>query len=279
MKRIFSAFLAFIIALSLVSCTSRETPQTSSEASDDGTYIYPVKDTSMSVGTAGKLEGRCLAASVFISRDGAGWTGECIKHTLDKLEDAAAFLEKEAALYGVNLDIVTDTYQTAGIFAYGLDDTSLRNFAWTNAVFDPSVQGGIDGYVNGKYDTESFDSYLVVFHVIADERSYAVDCDTAYSDCKDYETERCVVFHTHDEDYEYADTPYTYAHELLHLFGAEDLYFPVITEENEAAFKALFPNDMMCGGNDIELLSVSPYTAWRIGWIDGLEKDYDFLID
>ena len=277
MKRIFSAFFAFFIVISLVSCASSGIPQPSAEVSDDGKYIYPSKDTSMSVGTAGKLEGRCLVLSVFVSRENGKWTSECMKHTIEKLENASAFLEKEAASYGTSLDIITESYQTSG-FTYGLEDTRLRDFTWTNEMFASSDYGSIDGYIKGKYNTEDFDSYFVVFHVIADERSYAVSCDTAYSDWKDYETERCVVFHTHNEDYEYADTPYTYAHELLHLFGAEDLYSPVIAEEKEIAFKALFPNDIMCGGNDIELLSVSPFTAWRIGWTDGLEKDYDFLI-
>ena len=70
------------------------------------------------------------------------------------------------------------------------------------------------------------------------------------------------------------------AHELCHLFGAEDLYATFIqTEENEARARELFPDDIMLKVSyDISTLKIDRLTAWLVGLTDEKEDWYeDFL--
>lgn len=280
MKKIFLTFLALAIALSALSCANDGSTASSEEIPSQDEYSRSPKDTSASFGSASELSGRCLLIDVFISRDNAEWTAEKIERTLETEKAAVSFLERTASLYNTELVIVPSGSDGAETLYCGIADALLRSAEWTNSVFENTSCGSLAEYVSAKHDVSGYDSYFVVFHVIADERSFAVCCDKAYSDWEDYVTERCVVFHTENEDYEYADTPYTYAHEILHLFGAKDLYVPNVAEEKEQKFRNLFPNDVMNHGNDdLELLSVSPYTAWRVGWTNVLDEKYDFLTD
>ena len=73
----------------------------------------------------------------------------------------------------------------------------------------------------------------------------------------------------------------TYAHEILHLFGAGDLYFPYdrVARRKEMARRA-FPDDVMRRVDyDIATLSVGPFTAFRVGWLDELKPEYRVFED
>ncbi len=266
------------IAFSLFSCASYNEEHTSDEISEDGRNVYPPASETMSAGSASELKGRCLCINVFVNVNDAKWTENCINETLGLLDTASAFIEGMAESYGTVLDIVCTPFDEKCVFDYDIDGTATRDFAWTNELFAGTGYGSLAAFAEKNYASEGYDNCFAVFHVIADERSYAVSYDVSASDADEYSFERSVIFHSHDEKYEYTDTPYTYAHEILHLFGGCDLYAPNITEENEKTFKTLFPNDVMNKNDDIELLSVSPYTAWCVGWTDGLDKNYEFLI-
>lgn len=65
----------------------------------------------------------------------------------------------------------------------------------------------------------------------------------------------------------------TYIHELFHVFGAEDFYYP---EDTVRACKRLFPNSIMRRGDLDDYFD--PVTRFLIGWTDRLtEKAKQFL--
>ena len=66
------------------------------------------------------------------------------------------------------------------------------------------------------------------------------------------------------------------AHELCHLFGAEDLYATFIqTAENEARARELFPDDIMLRVSyDISTQKIDKLTAWLVGLTDDMEDWY-----
>jgi hypothetical protein len=68
------------------------------------------------------------------------------------------------------------------------------------------------------------------------------------------------------------------SHELLHLFGAWDLYYGQSqSRESAARLKELYPYSIMINtGRHKESLEVDELTAWRIGWI---EKEEDHFAD
>ena len=65
----------------------------------------------------------------------------------------------------------------------------------------------------------------------------------------------------------------TYAHEILHVFGAGDLYFPYDGDgKRKAEARRLFPNDVMFRVDyKLDRLNVGPFTAYRIGWTQSLD--------
>jgi hypothetical protein len=73
--------------------------------------------------------------------------------------------------------------------------------------------------------------------------------------------------------------PSKIAHEMLHLYGAWDLYNSYKHERDVASkAKEHFPNDIMYrSSNDLNDLEVDELTAWRIGWNDEKESWYDWF--
>ena len=100
-------------------------------------------------------------------------------------------------------------------------------------------------------------------------RSYA----KVYS-CHDLDTysEVCFVFD---------DSPSTCAHEILHLFGAEDLYngltYHEIGGEVVAYVRRTFPGDIMLDDRSIDRpdsipFEISRLTAYNLGWLDDVPE-------
>ena len=69
----------------------------------------------------------------------------------------------------------------------------------------------------------------------------------------------------------------TIAHEILHLFGAEDFYDPYgEMPEREKLAKELYPDDIMLTlVNDVNRAKIGAYTAYAVGWTDTLPKECD----
>lgn len=67
----------------------------------------------------------------------------------------------------------------------------------------------------------------------------------------------------------------TIAHEILHLFGAEDFYDPYgeLPERQKLAEK-LYPNDIMFAlMNNVNDAQIGAYTAYSVGWTDTLPDE------
>ena len=87
----------------------------------------------------------------------------------------------------------------------------------------------------------------------------------------EYAAERMICYSRYPDGRPTADA--TYAHEVLHLFGAGDLYFPYDTDSGrKREAQAQFPNDVMLRVDyDLKGLDIGEFTAYRIGWRDQLE--------
>jgi hypothetical protein len=90
------------------------------------------------------------------------------------------------------------------------------------------------------------------------------------------------------DDVEFAIVSYKYpaeiAHNILHLYGAADLY-KTLYRRNDSKIKklaALLPNDIMQDpyARNIKDLEISEYTRYLIGWQDTIDKKWeDFFTD
>ena len=77
------------------------------------------------------------------------------------------------------------------------------------------------------------------------------------------------------------ESPAVYAHEIMHLFGAHDLYEEAeFTSEVTSYVKQTYPMEIMYRvtdeqGNSYDekiINTISPITAYHLGWIDELEE-------
>ena len=73
----------------------------------------------------------------------------------------------------------------------------------------------------------------------------------------------------------------TYAHEILHLFGAGDLYFPYDRDERRKELaRRWFRDDVMLRVDyDMSRLTIGHFTAFRVGWLDKLKPEYEVFED
>ena len=75
--------------------------------------------------------------------------------------------------------------------------------------------------------------------------------------------------------------PATYAHEILHGFGAGDLYFPFDTDSRRyEKARRIYPNDVMFRIDPrIQRLEINDWTAYRVGWLNKLKPELAFMED
>ena len=81
----------------------------------------------------------------------------------------------------------------------------------------------------------------------------------------DYQLEYAVIF-SGFTDTSRDSASDTIAHELLHLFGAEDFYYPA---SRETLAEEYYPTDiMLCAMPDLPYFTLGAYTAYTLGWTD-----------
>ncbi len=111
-------------------------------------------------------------------------------------------------------------------------------------------------------------AYLII--VNKEGRSYKY----SYTPENSKQIEFCVFF---DDSLKFDNTTCcsTIAHEILHLFGAEDFYNPYgEMPQREKLAKELYPNDIMLTlVNDVNNAKIGAYTAYAVGWTDTLPKE------
>jgi hypothetical protein len=217
--------------------------------------------TAVSGSTANKLLGEITTVHIFVSTLGNEWS-RTDKDKVKKVINAGhTFLTRRgseqgkvvkfhASYVGDMTDVVVEKLPRS--FEYGNDpdfrsDGLAKHLGFSN-------QGELL-----KFTRDNSPSREVVFFVWVNGkgRSYAM---FPFGE----DLRRSIVF------YNSPALEFTYAHELLHMFGAPDLY-----EEQAGAFLAtnidiFYPNDIMHASSyDINKLDIGLITASYIGWTDG----------
>jgi hypothetical protein len=108
-------------------------------------------------------------------------------------------------------------------------------------------------------------------------KSYAIKYASESLDRELYFVEGAMLYEKQRNGVELA--PAQIAHEILHLFGAWDLYeTPHQTKLNETVAKESFPDSVMGRvAHNINSLKIDPLTAWLIGWNNKPEPWFKLL--
>ncbi len=195
-------------------------------------------------GPCRRMRGNVFVEMVFVEDQVNSWTKEEIDAFFPVYKRAVKGLCKQAQASGVELSFTTviSRHRWQG----KLDPN--RFYADTLPRLKMDYYRSL-GYGSAEqYTAERKRKYrgdeVAMFFVL--ERSFR-----AYA-CNGEDVEFCVMTNENDE--------HAVAHELLHLFGAADLYYPY---QVYGLTKEYFPNSIMCTSTGME---VDPLTRYLVGW-------------
>ena len=286
LKKIKKVIPMLILSCILLICTSCGKTDEQLSQSNAG---EPHSDWNESpTGSAKYLDGDTVLVSIFLEDTDANWTKADRQLAKDNLEIACQFLKNEGKRYGKDVNLIYDTdahpdleyhYQTGATFpgsTYTTDEGALGLAATL-------LLSGVNEYIYTNIDVEnilsSYGVNSIGFLVFVDNKTSQATAYPYYADTNvNYYSEICFInlrWSKTDKNV----TPDTYAHEILHLFGARDLYRTTetdgITREYVDYVYKKYPTDIMLGAarkgvrwNKKISGKITDVTAYFLGWKD-----------
>lgn len=230
------------------------------------------------IGTCYNFSGKQTVVLFFVDDDESSWSKEdVLKFTNSKVLPSLDFLEKQAKEWGVELSFEVKRFSTplsdGTKFVY--EGCVNKNLDATGSTKDlPEQMSKILGYKNEieffnvMMDEYQSNSVIPIMLLNKDGTAYArkqlVGGDMGH-------IEHAVVFADGLGDingsWRYvAHREATIAHEILHLFGAEDYY--INPKRLELAEEHYIDDIMLLDTYDISRLKVGEMTAYYVGWTD-----------
>lgn len=209
-------------------------------------------------GSSGKMTGNIELIPVFINNGESTWSDEEIDRFIKAMYDDSAYLEQCASAWGAKLHFSVSYFEATVPSGHDDDwyDYLMDNYFYNKDHHMETLQKYYES--EGGYDDTPL---LFVFNTEGRCYSYEGTVSNGYRD-------EFSVFFAKSMGMELSIT-----HELLHLYGAHDYYFPESLKE--IANKYFPSSSMMNGGREVDEL-----TAYFIGWTDELTQDStDFLCD
>ncbi len=229
------------------------------------------------IGSASSLRGDIYVLNFFVSTSDNRWEKSEVDNVILQLRSALDWIEKEARRWNSmqqnpvreRLNFVNEGYWYDDVVIPRIpvledDPHSFRKVA------DAIVKAkgfadlySISDWVKRKGKPEQF---ILLFFFKSDGRSFANPTTTVLNNYDKYIYNTEFAFLYCDPSREMI-RPGTIAHEILHLFGAWDLYegAPYITAEQSRAAKSNYPNSIMISSYYMESKSIDEVTAWLVG--------------
>lgn len=214
------------------------------------------------LGSAKYLEGRTVFYSMFVDTPESSWTQEDKEEALTELAVATDYIVEAAEDYHKDVEFIFDWNENPDLSGEATIDFPVSN----EADFQDSLDAKISVWMKRTIPFETLleeseaDQYALLVFVHNPGTSYAIVYDGL-----DNPRESLIVF---DEE-----PPSVYAHEILHLFGAHDLYAGAeYTKEVTDYVSQAYPQEIMYTAMGQESIEISPITAYHLGWIDYTEE-------
>lgn len=228
-------------------------------------------------GSANTLTGSTLLVNIFLSDAQSQWDSQSRTNAMQLLEEALGYLTEEAARYGQEIRLAqTDKLSSYYLTYDQVVEDSLESYWWTDEML---LQNGFSDFSQLLLDAqqqagEEYDNLAAVVHLNTPGRSYALPFHEG-NEAK-YRAEHLVMHYDEDQSHLYYICAATYAHELLHLFGARDLY--ELDGRNtavEEAAQTVCGDSIMLGiSTDLYSRRVDALTAYLVGWLSQLPEEF-----
>ena len=265
--------------------TSHDLEYDSKEVSNgigDIESIKSVSEEEFKLGSAKLLEGDNILISIFVDINGDEWTEEERQYCKDSLEKAVSWIEGEGETYGKQICFLYDMEsQSDLLYSQSIDfkvdsdseDSNQYRYYLYNKLW---IQENIDiDPIKEKYGSDSI-GYLF----------FIKDAGTSYTyshyieDRNINKEEMCTIYLEDSSNYGFYENPATYAHEILHLYGALDLYDGACPEDVNEYVINTYPYEIMLSTYDETLIpneydevkSISPITAYMLDWVEEVEE-------
>lgn len=213
-------------------------------------------------GPCTRLLGKQMIIFIFVSTPKAIWSENAISDFFNvHANKTVTNLQRQAAKYGRSLQL------QLRYFHQTLDhEVKATDYALFSEVFQKQFHNEDLPHLC-EYYTQHFGIDGVGFALVLREggRSFARSCHTEQA----FRNEHVVLRIGRDA----SNVENTIMHELLHLYGAIDLYYP---EKVAQAAATYYPNSVMYNPAHAE---VDGLTAYLIGWTDKTDQYSQYFID
>lgn len=225
---------------------------------DDGFYNLPSVPKDMwshallqgrDQGVCETMTGEVLITVIFVDDGESCWTVDAMENAKKELEEAISVLTDEAIGYGARLYISSSYVQSSTDEVFDMQESQ----GWVASVLQNAGLPNIYEVCESLEDCYSVKEAPVLFCVNRRGRSFVAQQDS-------YKGLEYAVICEGNSD--------VFRHELSHLFGAEDYYYPDTIKDIAANY---FPDSIMLVGSD-ELVTDS-LTAYLIGWKDEISNE------
>ncbi len=200
------------------------------------------------IGDCRELKGKIAVLTVFVDEDNITWSQSDMQTVKNNQRSEMAELKSEAGRYGVSFDTELLYYNAKMARVLDTDKSDL----WKDDVIATTGFENYSTAYNWALKTTGADECVIAFYFNRDGRAFAYQIESGWGN------EFMILF---------AVDSNAFAHELTHVFGSKDLYFPDKVEESA---KRIFGESIML---DSSVRKVDSLTAYLIGWTDVLSDE------
>lgn len=232
-------------------------------------------------GSGKQLNGKVVSLICFISTPENPWLISEKEIALAKIDEGEQWLIKQANTYNADLRINHISLNNGKDIKFDVIEpgkaSGKERVDWVYRTMEKL------GYSNSKQAYRKLkkkhraDNIHVMLLAKGKGRSYSMRFAKGLNK-KKYMLEGVIIY---NEYLNGAQTPLhaIYAHELLHIYGAWDLYKTYAQSlERQQKATELFPNDIMLRvDHNINPLEINDLTAWLIGWNQSEEEVFEWF--
>lgn len=230
--------------------------------------------SSYGLGSAAFLKGRNILVSLFVTTPESGWTDREQEAVLQKIGVAVDYIEGQAKQYDVSTELIYDWSSQHDLKVEAKTDFPINEDVDFVDRLDEEIAYWFEQKISYEKLLEAYDAEGIATCVFVNNAgiSYAIVYDGT-----DNVKESLILFTGDYYNHGKEETAAAYAHEILHVFGAHDLYEDAeFTGEVTDYVADTYPNEIMLtvsgAGNGRITQIISPVTAYHLGWVSYTEE-------
>lgn len=230
--------------------------------------------SSYGLGSASFLKGKNILISMFVTTPESSFTHEERLAALDKLESAVSYIEAQAAEYNMEVELLYDWTEYDDLCVEAATDFVINESSDYMEPLDEEIAKWFSTLISYEDLMKKYDAQGIATCVFVNNPgiSYAIVYDGT-----DNEKESIILFTGDYYQKGTEESAATYAHEILHVFGAHDLYEGAeFTKEVTDFLAQRYPQEIMTDVSEsnkyVITRGISPVTAYHLGWLTYTEE-------